>query len=248
MRIPSLTGPGDSFPQFPIYDRTICQWHAANDEFVWSTLMIETLPTSPQSEPPNEYMIGISQEVRNAIEDATQDEVDIISAAKDGNRQDSINRSRLSEELAEAGIDTLEFKLSDFAQATEIPPAPVDDPQWTPWLSHMASSNIYGQLILMYTRVEAFQDGMELLSLHCKREISRLDQGKQQLLARVQQVREAMNVLKKRHEETKKSHQEHAALNKEISEGLKIAQVKQFVDRENRSPHLGSSPYILPLL
>jgi hypothetical protein len=89
----------------------------------------------------------------------------------------------------------------------------------------------------MYNRVEAYQDGMELLSLHCQREIQRLEQGNQ-LLAKVQQIRDAMSVLTKRHRESKKISKDHTDLTTEITDGLKISLVKQFVDRENRSPHL----------
>jgi hypothetical protein len=118
-------------------------------------------------------------------------------------------------------------------------PLPVNNPEWTPWLSHMSSSNIYGQLVSMYNRVEAFQNGMELLSLHCHREIQRLELGKSQLLDKVQHVRDAMSVLKKRHDESKKISKEHTDLSKEITDGLKYTQVRHFVDRETRFSSFG---------
>lgn len=74
-------------------------------------------------------------------------------------------RERLVETLAAKGVD---LSALDFINAHSVPPAPVLDPEWTPFLRAMSLTNIYGQMSLIYKRIEAVQLVMTLLTQSCK--------------------------------------------------------------------------------
>jgi hypothetical protein len=55
--------------------------------------------------------------------------------------------------LSAAEVERKYFNPHDFLLAHSYPVAPLRDPEWQPWLAAMASTNIYGQLSIMYRRI-----------------------------------------------------------------------------------------------
>lgn len=135
----------------------------------------------------------------------------------------------VAEALCASGIDKDFFLEDDFMNAASYPSAKVLDPEWTPWLTAMASSNIYGQLELMYHRVAAAQQAMNILSFAYRDRAERLEGTKKLLCEKVVEVRKAMHVVNKSFDKSASLSKDIERLQSEITTAQASPAVKKYL-------------------
>lgn len=235
MRIPTAPWSGDTpYPEFPLHDMSIYDWV---DHFKASYAHLNASPSAMSSpDLRNDFQIQLDRDfaLADQVTDVPPEQMD--DAVEFGYHAEEEARGMLAHSIVAAGIEPESFLESDFMQAALCPLVPVRDPEWTPWLSKMAVSNIYGQLTLMYRRCESFQAGMELLALHCETEKERLQEEKETLEKKAVAVRKAKEVLSKIYGDGKGMRGDVQTLRTEVESGSRNPQVRDFVDRYR--PHI----------
>ena len=98
----------------------------------------------------------------------------------------------------------------------------------------MASSNIYGQLSLMYRRVDALQEVFTVLSLTYKDRAAKMAAEKEKLAHKVKKIREVMARLGKKHTTDRTTLAEVKSMQKEIAAAQQILVVRKFVSMDAR--------------
>jgi hypothetical protein len=99
----------------------------------------------------------------------------------------------------------------------------------------MSSTNIYGQLNLMYQRVHAVQQGLNILSLAFKERADALEHDKKLLCEKAIQVRKAMHALSKGKSRTAGLGNEIRQLRGEISAAQSNPVIKKYMNMVDRN-------------
>jgi len=222
MRIPTEWNRGSLFP---IYDLDLEEWksHFEKVDFQGRTEPI-TVPEKEDRALNAQYHDMLTGNVDDLMEDETLED-----DMKDAMGLAEKDKESILDMLATTGVDKAFFLESDFLDAGSYPSARVRDPEWTPWLSAMASTNIYGQLALMYRRVHAVQQGANILSLAFKHRAAEMEEHKKQLCEKAIQLREAMQVVTKGQERNSIASGELRSLEAEIAAGKSIPAVRKYM-------------------
>lgn len=231
---------------FPIYDFDLEGWKSHFEKIDFQGR------TEPIIVPEKEDRVLNAQYhdvLTGNVDDLMEDE-DMEQAVKDAIELAQKDEETIFDMLATAGVDKTFFLENDFLEAGSYPSARIRDPEWTPWLSAMASTNIYGQLDLMYRRVHAIQQGANILSLAFKHRAAVLEEHKKQLCEKAIQVREAMKVVTKGQHRNSVVSGELKNLQAEINSAKTIPAVRKYLTMmSDRAVHTGSPrlTYILIL-
>jgi hypothetical protein len=241
MRVPTEPwttddGSGSIYREFPIHDYNLAEWVSHIKDFT-----VPGVQNPPRSEDPEQADIDAQH---SRIQDGSEDVLDtniLNFSVKSGVDEDRQDRARLAEAMELAGLEKLEYLETDFINAAYFPPAPVRDPEWTPWLASMAVSNVYGQLELMYQRVASVQQGIALLTLFCEQRKARLEGQKAALIEKVRACRKAMAVLNKVHQETQTITKEIHGFNEEINSAMAYPTVRKYLNMSRPSISLSGT-------
>jgi len=132
--------------------------------------------------------------------------------------------------LTAAGVERDYFDPGDFLLGHLFPSASLHAPEWTPWLAAMASTNIYGQLSIMYRRICAVQNGTKVVAAAMLRRANALEEEKKHILDKAVEVRNAFRTIKKTEKKIAVRKTEISGLEREITETLEMPGVRRSLE------------------
>ncbi len=132
--------------------------------------------------------------------------------------------------LTAAGVEREYFNPRDFLYGHIHPAAAVRDPEWQPWLAAMASTNIYGQLSIMYRRICAVQTGTTVVAAAMMRRAQALEEDKKFILQRAEDVRNAFRTIKKTERSITSTKNDISALQNEIATTMEVPGVQRALE------------------
>jgi len=250
MRVPTLADikQYNDHTTFRVYDHNLEQW---NDHFFDSGIMdlkqpvLDVLRTTTDDDKYDQSLQAAYDKICDGDVNKYMSDRDLTEGVEFG-----LHRSMELEDQVETMLESVVPKETyfgrDFLPAHLYPPAEIHNPQWTPWLAALASTNLDGQLMLIYSRVEAFQSACRVVALSYQRRAEELEQDKQHLLAEATKVRDAMAVLKHSVSRAPQVKQEINKLRSEIDEGKRNPSVAQYLDLQRSRPIRTSSPLYVP--
>jgi hypothetical protein len=214
---------------FPVYPYEFPEWRRH----------FEALSTDDHYGIAEEYIIvNRMDRVRTAeYRDLASGHLD--SYTEEGELDDAVNvgkeeAQRIGEDidnlLTLAGVEREYFNPRDFLYGHMHPAAPVRDPEWQPWLAAMASTNIYGQLSIMYRRICAVQTGTTVVAAAMTRRAQALEEDKKFILQRAEDVRNAFRTIKKTERKVTSTKNEISAMQNEIAATMEVPGVQRALE------------------
>ena len=218
MRISSQFQPG---APFPIYAYDFPKWRehfkkiATDDDYgIAEEYLIENNMDRART---SEY-----RDLASGNLDSYAEEGDLDDAVNCGNVEAERIEDDIDDLLAAAGVERDYFNPSDFLFGHLHPPAQLRNPEWTPWLAAMASSNLYGKLSIMYRRMYAVQTGTNVVAAAMMRRAQALEHQKKYILQRAEDVRNAFRTIKKTNRSITATKSDIRALENEIAATMEV--------------------------
>jgi hypothetical protein len=192
------------------------------------------------------------RELANGDLDGYMEEGELDEGVSDGWAETERLSNDIDNQLAEAGVEREFYVLNDFCLAHQYPAAPLRDPEWQPWLAAMASTDIYGQLSIMYRRLCAVQTGANVVAAAMQRRAQDLEADKMLLLTKAKEVKDAFATIKKTERNISSTKTHIGALNDEVRGIMEVPGVQRVLalsgdlggDRSERWSYL----YLIPPL
>jgi len=246
MRVPSEADVKDYDTPFEIYDYSLAEWKKHFEETGGLDSVTPKLNLSMIEEPHDKTLNREHSDICEGNVDGHITKEFLDEDVRVGH-QARMEHDEHVQMMLDASCPKDTYFASDFQPAHLYPPAEVQNPQWTPWLAAMASTNVKGQLALMYRRVCALQSASLVLSLAYKQQADDLEADKKNLLVEAIKVRDVMAALKDTSYSISQVKQEIKSLNDEIAEGKKDPSILQYLKIQRNRPVRTSSPlYVFP--
>jgi hypothetical protein len=211
---------------FPVHAYDFPQWRRH----------FETLSTDGDYGIAEEYIIVNKMDRARTAEYRDLASGHLDSYMEEGEMDDALNVGKEEAErlgdnidnlLTAAGVEREYFNPHDFLFAHSYPVAPLHDPEWQPWLAAMASTNIYGQLSIMYRRICAVQTGTNVVAAAMMRRAQALEEEKKFILQRAEEVRNAFRTIKNTERNITSTKHEISALQNEIAAAMEVPGVQR---------------------
>lgn len=214
---------------FPVHTYDFPQWRRH----------FETLSTDSDYGIVDEYIIVNKMDHTRTAEyrdlasghlDSYMDKGEMDAALNVGEGEAERLRDDINNLLIAAGVEREYFDPHDFPFAHLYPVAPLRDPEWQPWLAAMASTNIYGQLSIMYRRLCAVQTGTTVVASAMMARAKGLEKEKKLILQRAEEVRNAFRTIKKTERNITSTKNEMGALQNEIEAAMVVPGVQRALE------------------